>query len=104
MPKIINYSSKFKIKMILLSKGRKASYVAGTVSLAEFFVTLAASVTFFASLGISHWYIILGLILGGSLAAPIGARFAGRLPQKAALLIVSFLVILFSIKMLLRMF
>ncbi|WP_225556184.1 hypothetical protein [Flavobacterium columnare] len=49
MPKIINYSSKFKIKMILLSKGRKASYVAGTVSLAEFFVTLAASVTFFGS-------------------------------------------------------
>ena len=44
----------------LLSKGRKSSYVVGTVSLAEFFVTLAASITFFASLGISHWYIILG--------------------------------------------
>lgn len=86
----------------LLSKGRKSSYVVGTVSLAEFFVTLAASVTFFTSLGISHWYIILGLILGGSLAAPIGARLAGKLPQKTALLLVAFLVIVFSIRMLLK--
>ena len=88
----------------LLSKGRKSSYVVGTVSLAEFFVTLAASVTFFTSLGISHWYIILGLIVGGSLAAPLGARLAGRLPQKTALLLVAFLVIVFSIRMLLKIF
>lgn len=86
----------------LLSKGRKSSYVIGTVSLAEFFVTLAASITFFASLGISHWYIILGLILGGSVAAPIGAKLAGRLPQKTALLLVSVLVIVFSVRMLMK--
>lgn len=88
----------------LLSKGRKSNYVVGTVSLAEFFVTLAASITFFASLGISHWYIILGLILGGSIAAPFGARLAGKLPQKTALLLVAFLVIVFSIRMLLKIF
>lgn len=88
----------------LLSKGRKSSYVVGTVSLAEFFVTLAASITFFTSLGISHWYIILGLIIGGSLAAPFGARLAGKLPQKTALLLVAFLVIVFSIRMLLKIF
>lgn len=88
----------------LLSKGRKSSYVIGTVSLAEFFVTLAASITFFASLGISHWYIVLGLIIGGSIAAPFGARLAGRLPQKTALLLVAFLVIVFSIRMLLKIF
>ncbi|CAM4335298.1 TSUP family transporter [Flavobacterium terrigena] len=86
----------------LLSKGRKSSYVVGTVSLAEFFVTLAASITFFTSLGISHWYIILGLIIGGSIAAPLSARLAGRLPQKIALLLVAFLVIVFSIRMLLK--
>jgi len=86
----------------LLSKGRKSSYVIGTVSLAEFFVTLAASITFFTSLGISHWYIILGLIIGGSLAAPLSTRLAGRLPQKTALLLVAFLVIVFSVRMLLK--
>ncbi|MBP9792550.1 MAG: TSUP family transporter [Flavobacterium sp.] len=88
----------------LLSKGRKSNYVIGTVSLAEFFVTLAASVTFFTALGISHWYIILGLILGGAAAAPIGARLSGKLPQKTALLLVAFLVIVFSIRMLLKIF
>lgn len=86
----------------LLAKGRKSSYVIGTVSLAEFFVTLAASITFFTSLGISHWYIILGLILGGSAAAPIAVRLAGKLPQKTALLLVAFLVIVFSVRTLIK--
>ncbi|MES2543865.1 MAG: TSUP family transporter [Bacteroidota bacterium] len=88
----------------LLAKGRKSSYVVGTVSLAEFFVTLAASITFFAALGVSHWYIIVGLILGGSLAAPFAARLAGKLPQKTAILAVAFLVIVFSVRMLIKIF
>ncbi|WP_300564671.1 TSUP family transporter [Flavobacterium sp.] len=86
----------------LLSKGRQSSYVIGTVSLAEFFVTLAASITFFASIGVSHWYIVAGLILGGSIAAPFAAKLAGKLPQKTAILLVAFLVIVFSIRMLLK--
>lgn len=86
----------------LLAKGRKSSYVVGTVSLAEFFVTLAAAITFFSSLGISHWYIILGLILGGSIAAPLAAKLAGKLPQKTALLFVAFLVIVFSLRILVK--
>jgi uncharacterized protein len=86
----------------LLAKGRKSSYVIGTVSLAEFFVTLAASLTFVASIGVSHWYIVVGLILGGSIAAPFAARLAGRLPHKTAVLLVAFLVIVFSIRMLIK--
>lgn len=86
----------------LLNKGRKSNYVIGTVSLAEFFVTLAAAITFFTTLGVSHWYIILGLILGGAAAAPIAAKLAGKLPQKTALLLVALLVIVFSLRMLFR--
>lgn len=86
----------------LLAKGRKSSYVVGTVSLAEFFVTLAAAITFFSSLGVSHWYIIVGLILGGTIAAPLAAKLAGKLPQKAALLAVAALVIVFSIRTLVK--
>ena len=86
----------------LLAKGRKSKYVVGTVSLAEFFITLAASIVFFTSLGVSHWYIVLGLILGGVIASPIAAKLAGRLPQKAALLFVSFLVIVFSVRVFLK--
>jgi uncharacterized protein len=87
----------------LLAKGRKSSYVVGTVSLAEFFVTLAASITFFASLGVSHWFVILGLIIGGIVAAPLAAKLAGKLPQKTALLLVATLVIVFSIRMLFKL-
>ncbi len=86
----------------LLSRGKKSKYVIGTVSLAEFFVTMAASITFFVSIGVSHWYVIAGLIFGGALAAPIAAKLAGKLPQKTALLIVAFLVIVFSVRMLLK--
>lgn len=86
----------------LLAKGKKTNYVIGTVSFAEFFVTLAAAVTFFISLGVSHWYIILGLIIGGTAAAPLAARLAGRLPRKTALILVAVLVIAFSIRILMR--
>lgn len=86
----------------LLSRGKKSKYVVGTVSLAEFFVTLAASITFFASIGVSHWYIVAGLIIGGGVAAPFAAKLTGKLPQKLALLLVAFLVIVFSVRMLLK--
>ena len=86
----------------LLAKGRKANFVIGTVSLAEFFVTFAAAITFFFSLGVTHWYIVLGLIIGGSIAAPFAAKLAGKLPRKTALLLVAFLVIVFSIRMLIK--
>jgi len=87
----------------LLAKGRNSKYVVGTVSLAEFFVTLSASIVFFSALGVSHWPIILGLIIGGAVAAPFAAKLAGKLPQKVALLFVAFLVITFSVRIILKM-
>jgi len=86
----------------LLSSGRRSKFVVGTVSLSEFFVTLSASVVFFSVLGVSHWHIILGLILGGAVAAPLAVRLAGKLPQRVSLLLVAGLVTIFSIKILLK--
>ena len=80
----------------LLSKGRKTNYVIGTVSMAEFFVTLSAAIVFFSSLGVSNIEIILGLIIGGVLAAPIAARLAGKMPRKTALILVALLLIVSS--------
>ncbi|TWP24225.1 siroheme synthase [Apibacter muscae] len=88
----------------LLSKGRRSKYVVGTVSLAEFFITLSASITFFAYLGVKHWYIVAGLIIGGTIAAPIAARLAGKLPQRTAIIAVAFLVIIFSLRILYKLF
>lgn len=87
----------------LLTKGRQSKYVIGTVSLAEFFVTFAATMTFFTSLGVEYWYIVLGLILGGMLAAPVAARFAGKLPQRIAYVLVALLVIFASVRIIVRM-
>lgn len=88
----------------LLSKGRKTNYVIGTVSMAEFFVTLAAAIVFFSSLGVSNIEIILGLIIGGVLAAPISARLAGKMPRKTALILVALLLIISSGRNLYKIF
>lgn len=88
----------------LLSKGRKTNYVIGTVSMAEFFVTLAAAIVFFSSLGVSNIEIILGLIIGGVLAAPIAARLAGKMPRKTALILVALLLIISSVRNLYKIF
>ena len=68
----------------LITKGRSPKYVIGSVSLTEFFVTLASAFTFFTMLGVSHWQTILALIIGGLIAAPLAAKLAGRLPRKAS--------------------
>jgi uncharacterized protein len=86
----------------LISKGRSPKYVIGSVSVTEFFITLASAVTFFSMLGISHWPVILGLIVGGTIAAPLAARLAGRLPIKSMFLGVGALVIIWSARILLK--
>ncbi len=88
----------------LISKGRSPRYVIGSVSITEFFVTLASALTFFALLGVSHWQVILGLIVGGAIAAPIAARLVGKLPLKTMFLCVGGLVIIWSLRILLKTF
>ncbi len=87
----------------LLTKGRQTKYVIGTVSLAEFFVTFAATMTFFTSLGVDYWYIVLGLIIGGMIAAPFAAKLAGKLPQRVAYILVALLVIVSSVRIIIKM-
>ena len=86
----------------LISKGRSPRYVIGSVSVTEFFITLASAVTFFSMLGISHWPIILGLMVGGTAAAPLAARLAGKLPVKTMFICVGGLVIIWSLRILLK--
>ena len=81
----------------LIANGRTPNYVIGTVSLVEFFVTLASALTFFSLLGLSHWPIVLGLIVGGVAAAPLAARLAGRIPTRWMFVGVGLLVILWSL-------
>lgn len=86
----------------LIAKGRTPRFVIGTVSITEFFVTLASALTFFSMLGISHWQIIAGLIIGGMVAAPLAARLSGKLPVKTMFIAVGSLVIFWSLRILLK--
>jgi uncharacterized protein len=88
----------------LINNGRSHKYVVGSVSLTEFFVTLASAFTFFTLLGVSHWQVIVALIIGGLVAAPISAKLAGRLPKKTAYILLGVLVIIWSARILIKLF
>lgn len=88
----------------LITNGRTPRYVIGTVSLVEFFVTFASALTFFSMIGISHWQIVAGLIVGGVAAAPVAARLAGRIPTRWMFLGVGLMVIFWSLWALRRVF
>lgn len=81
----------------LIAKRRTTRYVIGSVCLAEFFVVLASSITFFILLKNIPLLDIAGLIIGGLIAAPIAARLVGKLPLKKTYLAVGVLVILTSL-------
>jgi siroheme synthase-like protein len=80
----------------LISKRKNPRYVIGSVCLAEFFVVLASSITFFILLRNIPLLDIAGLIFGGIIAAPIAARLAGKLPARAMFIAVGSLVIITS--------
>ncbi|QIL76835.1 sulfite exporter TauE/SafE family protein [Hymenobacter sp. HDW8] len=81
----------------LLMRGRAPQYVIGSVSLTEFFVTFSSALTFFATIGFSHWQVVLGLIVGGLAAAPLAARLAGNLPVRWMFAGVGLMVIVWSL-------
>jgi siroheme synthase-like protein len=88
----------------LITKGKTPRYVIGSVSLTEFFVTMASAVTFFSVIGIKHWQVILGLIAGGVLAAPLAARLTGKLPVRQMTIGVGVMVILWSVMIFVKVF
>jgi uncharacterized membrane protein YfcA len=81
----------------LISKRKSARYVIGSVCLAEFFVVFASALTFFILLKHIPIMDVLGLILGGVIAAPIAARLVGKLPLKSMYFLVGGLVTLTSL-------
>ena len=82
----------------LVARGLPVRQTIGSVNAAEFFITLASSVTFIVTIGLSHWSVIAGLALGGVLAAPIGAWACKHVPAKPLMRAVGILVILTSLR------
>ena len=76
----------------LLANGGEARTSIGTVSASEFAVTLAISITFLFTVGLEHWRIIVGLLLGGVIAAPLAALLVRHVRERLVLLAVGVLV------------
>ncbi|MBA7504990.1 hypothetical protein ES706_03653 [subsurface metagenome] len=82
----------------LVARGNNARLTIGSVNLTEFFVTVAEAATFFAIIGLVKWQIIVGLITGGVLAAPLAAYVCKRLPSRALMIIIGTLIMTLSIR------
>ncbi len=82
----------------LVANGNTPRTTIGSVNLTEFFVTAAASVTFVLTVGLDYWRVILGLAIGGAVAAPLAARICQWLPQRALMSLVGLVIIGLSIR------
>ncbi len=86
----------------LINKGNCPKETVGSVNTAEFFVTFFSAGIFTLFLGVTAWQAILGLILGGILAAPLGAYLVRLVKAGTIMYAVGVLVILSSTYSLLR--
>jgi uncharacterized membrane protein YfcA len=82
----------------LMGKGRNPRYTIGSVNTAEFAISFASGLTFIMFEGISGWQVIIGLVFGGIIAAPISAYFVNKIPRKPITVLVGILLILLSLK------
>jgi len=82
----------------LLARGNEPRETIGSVNFAEFFVTVAASATFFVTIGFSQWTAIAGLAIGGAIAAPLAAFAIRIIPARPMLVVVGVLIIILSIR------
>ncbi|AKH43844.1 hypothetical protein FHS61_002749 [Altererythrobacter atlanticus] len=82
----------------LLVQGGDPRTTIGTVNTTEFLLTLSISITFIATLGFAAFTVAtVGLIIGGMIAAPIGAVLVKRIRPRALLLAVSAVLIATSL-------
>ncbi len=93
----------------LVGSGRDPRYTIGSVNLAEFFVAIGTALAFTLFMGMQEWseighlwQIIAGLIFGGLFAAPFAAYICRRVKAKHLMLFVGILIILLSLRTLLK--
>ncbi len=80
---------------LMLDGNTEVCQVVGTVNIVEFFITLAAAITFLIRIGWSSydWPMVGALIVGGVIAAPIAARVCQILPKRVLGILVGLLIV-----------
>lgn len=77
----------------LVARGHAPRHTIGSVNLAEFFVTLAISISFLISLGFTYLLIAGGLMIGGALAAPLAGWISKVMPPRLLMILISIVVL-----------
>jgi uncharacterized protein len=91
----------------LVARGNEPRFTVGSVNLTEFFVTLSQSIVFVLTLRsglLDYGKIVLGLLIGGVLAAPLAAYAAKYLPRRPFMVLVGLLIITLSVRTLVLTF
>ena len=82
----------------LLVQGAAPRTTIGTVNTAEFFLTATISATFITQLGWAAFTLATaGLLIGGVLAAPLGAMLARRVPARRLMIMVGVILTITSL-------
>lgn len=82
----------------LVARGNDPRFTIGSVNLTEFFVTVAEAATFFGFIGLGNWRIIVGLLIGGVLAAPLAAYVCRELPTRILMVLVGVAIVALQIR------
>lgn len=82
----------------LIGNGASPRIAIGSANAAEFFVTVVVTGTFIATIGLSLWPVIAGLVIGGILAAPLAAYATRYLPERPVMGLVGVVVVGLSLR------
>jgi uncharacterized membrane protein YfcA len=80
----------------IINQGKNPKETIGTVNTTEFFVAFFSTGVFLFFVGVESWPVVLGLITGGVVAAPVGAYFASRVNKRTLMILVGIVIILTS--------
>ncbi len=76
----------------LIARGDNPRLVIGSVNTSEFIVSTSITLAFIATLGFHFTDVVIGLLLGGVLAAPLGAYVLRVVPAKFLMVLVGLLI------------
>ena len=82
----------------IMASGHTPRKTIGSVNASEFFVTVAESVTFFLTIGLGYWKIMIGILIGGLIAAPLAAYSCKKIPSRPLMIMVGILILLTSVR------
>ena len=80
-----------------IKNGHTPRYVIGSSTFAKCLLTVASAITFIFTIGIQHWNIVAGLLIGGIVTAPFSAMLTAKLPTKKMFIAVGIVVIFCSL-------